>query len=107
MAVHRISGDTKGAVVDGAVGDEIVVTLTEMAGAGYQWHIDSAAPSIVEVLPEVGQPAVPTAPGANNVREIRFRIVSPGQTRIDLSHRRPWEGATSANKTLSFGVRGR
>ena len=106
MAVHRVSGETPGAVVHGKVGDEIIVAITEMSGAGYQWQFDPAPPPMLEVLPEEPTKALAPAPGASSVREIRLRITAPGEARVELAHRRPWEGAASATKRFSLLVQG-
>jgi predicted secreted protein len=103
MAVHRLSQDATGTSRKVAVGDEIQIALSEMSGAGYQWELEDAVPSSLELLPEASAEAAAT-PGAANTRTLRLRVVAPGQATLKLAHKRAWESASSASKRFSLTV---
>lgn len=104
MAVHRITGDGTGAAVAARVGDVIVVTLPEMAGAGYQWQVAQAVPSWLEVLPEAGSRTMSDAPGASALRDFRLRVAGKGHAMVALAHCRAWEGVAAASRTFLLDV---
>ncbi|MGH8894627.1 MAG: protease inhibitor I42 family protein [Actinomycetes bacterium] len=72
------------------VGEEVVVTLADLPGAGYEWMARDLPDGLALVSSElVGQS--PTTVGAARARPLRLRAELPGTYVLLLELVRPWE----------------
>jgi predicted secreted protein len=93
-----------------AVGQVLEIALQGNAGTGYAWElVEDGAPRLVRAVPpprqEDGAPADPPLVGAaTTTLRWRFRAVEPGQARIRLVYRRPWEQGVAPLREAVFDV---
>lgn len=72
-------------------GETITIYLEEMVAGGYCWDIDYN-----DGLVKTSDNYIPgNAPGAQSLRELKFRSQHVGNFELRLKHWRPWEGDTS------------
>lgn len=97
------------AVVPVQVGDVLVVRLAANASTGFAWAWDE--PTAAGVLVQAGEPAMSgvdaTRVGSGGTQAWRFRVVKPGDARLRLDYRRPWEQATPPARTVSWQIQAR
>lgn len=97
-------------------GEQLRVVLSDTAGTGYSWEIESVDRR--RLRPE-GQrtwqdPGPPPPPGFNGPVGLvggplqvsfLFRAVAPGETELLLRHWRPWEGPGSVDRRFRLRLR--
>jgi predicted secreted protein len=92
-------------VVDLAVGQRFCVELVSNPSTGYDWHLSSLEKTMLS-LPERDFKASKTKlNGAPGVAVWCFSPLAEGQTRLQLSYYRVWEGAGTAVNTFTLDLR--
>jgi len=89
-------------------GQELVVRLGSNPSTGYRWQVEA----IDEVsLQQVGmaqytpvKPGETPLPGQAGQETLRFQAVGPGEARLELTYRQPWEGGDSAERRFNLRV---
>jgi len=71
--------------------DEIHVTLPEIPSTGYVWELVEAASNLLELVDDHFKEAGTGSVGGHGVRHLWFRVKNPGDGRIRLEMRRPWQ----------------
>ena len=84
-----------------AVGDDLVIRLTENRTTGYRWYL-SAPGDAFAVVDDTCQPAEPGLPGAPGVRTMRLRATRPGSYEVTAASRRSWEPGPGSGPRLRF-----
>jgi inhibitor of cysteine peptidase len=84
-------------------GDEIVLRLPETPSTGFRWRVDR-----VEGTLEPAGDSFELGPnpqfGSGGIREFRFRVTGTAPGRIELRHRREWEGDASITKRYAVDM---
>lgn len=93
-----------GSVITAAVGDEVIVHLTELAASGYEWQLPETLPDGLEEFEVEQLPADTNAIGGANPRYFGFRVTSPGRYIVCLWEYRSWEGLSKAIGSFTFEV---
>lgn len=87
------------------VGDELIVRLEAIPGAGYSWIVSG---NVEGVLSQSGQPVFEKSGkrvlGGVEQQVFTFQVSSPGAGVLKLEYRRPWEKPATAIKTFSIRV---
>ena len=83
-----------------AVGDELVVRLTENRTTGYRWQPDDL-PGAVTLVDDGFEAPSPARPGQGGVHTFRLRPTAPGDHRVRLALGRSW-GAAAPERTVEF-----
>jgi predicted secreted protein len=86
------------------VGDALTVRLPEMQTAGYQWVIEGAMPSALELRASNYAPPRGTGAGAAGERTFEMHAVAPGEAALKLKSRRSWESADAAGDRFEITV---
>jgi inhibitor of cysteine peptidase len=95
LATLTLTGADDGRAVDVHLGDEVVVSLPENPTTGFRWEV--AALRGVQLVGEASfRLAEPVALGSGGNRTFRFTASDVGLGRIELIHRRSWEGDATA-----------
>lgn len=91
-----------------AVGQVLEIALMANASTGYQWQVISdGAPSLVRTTGPATPPPMdtqPPMPGAPSLARWWFRAETPGEVRLRLEYRRPWEKDVPAAQVAEYGV---
>lgn len=91
-----------------AVGQVLEIALMANASTGYQWQVVSdGAPSLVRTTGPATPPPMdtqPPMPGAPSLARWWFRAERPGEVRLRLEYRRPWEKDAPAAQVAEYGV---
>ena len=89
-------------------GDLIVIRLDENLTTGFQWEIEVADSTVVELL-DSNYSAKPEEHrlGKGGVRTIRFEVKSSGSERIILRLRRRWEPEDKAIESVEVNLKAR
>jgi hypothetical protein len=91
MSQHQLSSSDSGRLIQARVGDEILVSLPGLAGAGYEWHIDTRPPELDIVEQGVNTGAI----GASQTL-FKIEVLAPFTGDLRWSQYRRWEGPTSS-----------
>ncbi|NPA26267.1 MAG: protease inhibitor I42 family protein [Chloroflexi bacterium] len=73
------------------VGQVLEVHLPANPTTGYTWLVKEGAPGPVVLVAEPGFTPEAQRLGAGGTLILRFRAVTPGETRVRLVYQRPWE----------------
>src|SRR5579864_2802097 len=84
--------------------EEFAVALPETRTAGYHWVIREKGEPVLDPLPEVTVPNV-GAVGGTGHHIWRFRVASPGETRLTFEYSRPWETSEKPARTFMLKIR--
>jgi inhibitor of cysteine peptidase len=99
-----LTEEDDGRTVQLAKGALLTIEVRGNRTTGYRWEAGVADGS---VLRETGPPVF-TAPsashGAGGMYEFRYLAGAPGQTRLSLAYRRPWDSDAPALKTFEISV---
>jgi len=79
-----------------------VLELPALATAGYTWQV-TGEPDVAVLREERLRPAGP-ALGAPSMQELEFSSVRPGEGRLVLECRRPWEATAAERLELTIVV---
>jgi predicted secreted protein len=104
MPVVELSESDAGRERSVAVGDDLVIRLTENRTTGYRWYL-SAPGDVFAVVDDAYQPAESGRPGAPGVRTVRLRATHPGSCLLTAVSRRSWESGAGAGPRLQFFIR--
>jgi inhibitor of cysteine peptidase len=99
----ELSESDSGAERSVAVGDDLVIRLTENRTTGYRWHM-SAPGDAFAVVDDTYQPAESGLPGAPGVRTVRLRATYPGSYELTAASRRSWEPGAGSGPGLRFVI---
>jgi len=81
--------------------DEIHVSLEENPTTGYVWTLaDDASAALSLVMDEYEEQSSDDVIGGGGRRHLHFRVTHPGNARIRLEKRRPWQQAATAVSTF-------
>lgn len=83
-------------------GDDVLITLPSLAGAGYQWHVVGDHPELVVTSTVAAGAAV----GGGDV-VVSIHVVAPVHRRIPLRLVRRWEGVAASVDAFDFELRAR
>jgi inhibitor of cysteine peptidase len=78
-----------------APGDVVVVRLAETPTSGYRWDVDEFDAGVLEPAGDTFTPAAEAGVGGGGTRELRFKVVGPGDGGLKLTRRRAWEADRS------------
>ena len=89
-----------------AVGQILEVALEGNAGTGYQWQVvEPGQPQLAAIAaPAEATTAAPSRPGGPTLQRLRFRAEQPGQARLRLEYRRPWERDEPAARSVDYRI---
>ncbi len=82
------------------VGDSIEVQLPENPTTGWRWQVIAAAEPVCEKASQTFEPARADKPGAPGLLRCEFRVVVPGNARIELVSKRAWSSELAGRFTL-------
>jgi inhibitor of cysteine peptidase len=92
-----------GRTIEGAIGQEVVVTLRTNPTTGYSWSSRVSPP---EALKPAGEPEYmpdqPAMTGSGGRMRYRFTMVSGGKATLRFEYRRPWEHDIPPAKTVAY-----
>ena len=97
MSEHLLTTAHNGSTVHAAVGDAVVLHLSERPTTGYRWHFD--VPAGLKVLDDDFAVAG-SAPGAGGQRGLRLNAAKPGRYALSAALRRD----PGSEATTSFAV---
>ena len=104
MTAHLLGAADSDALVDCAVGDELVVRLEENPTTGYRWEpVD--LPASLELTDDAFELAQPTAIGSGGTRQYTFTCTAAGDSELRLRHWQAWEGVVSTTQEVIFQLR--
>ncbi|MCL7715482.1 protease inhibitor I42 family protein [Stenotrophomonas mori] len=87
------------------VGQVLDVALEGNAGTGYRWQVvEDGHPQLAALPAAAADDTAAAMPGGATVQHLRFRAVQPGQARLRLEYRRPWEPAGPAARSAEYAV---
>jgi len=88
-----------------AVGQILEVAPEGNAGTGYQWQVvEPGQPQLAAVAPAEATTDAPSRPGGPTLQRLRFRAEQPGQVRLRLEYRRPWERGEPAARSADYRI---
>ena len=84
------------------VGDELLVKLPALPGAGFRWTEEAAGASILQhqsttYAPQTGHQAS-AAIGAATLQRFTYRAATPGTVELKFRYWRSWQGEGSIEK---------
>jgi predicted secreted protein len=102
MVQRIITEEDNGREIEVFVGDIIRVDLRFHGGSGYSWYPDLPDSGSLQLIDSRGidlsEPGMVGGPGMGMWY---FKVLKPGNTRLDMLHYRVWEGPKSATKTFN------
>jgi predicted secreted protein len=99
--VVELSESDAGSERSVAVGDDLVIRLTENRTTGYRWYL-SAPGGAFAVIDDTYQPAESGLPGAPGMRTMRLHATHPGSHELTAASRRSWEPGPGSRPRLRF-----
>ncbi|MFL6239314.1 MAG: protease inhibitor I42 family protein [Actinomycetes bacterium] len=103
MAVIGLDHRHNGQRVAAKVGDTVELVLPEKATTGFQWEADDPGDALAVESSELVPPADARA-GAAATRRVVVRAVQPGNGRLSLRLRRPWEPVENADDDYAVDI---
>ena len=103
MATITIGVTEEGGVIRARVNDTIVMRLPENPTTGVRWDLEQLAESVQLVRDEY-EHAPGSGIGAAATRVLTFQLQEPGELRLNLKRRQPWEEAASVDATFSCTI---
>jgi len=96
-----------GQVISVGAGQEFIISLASNPTTGYGWqeNHDETMVELVERTYQQGEGAEQGMVGAGGVELFRFRALSPGDTRITLVYKRPWEEEIADQKIFTVDIK--
>lgn len=88
------------------VGDQVVIRLAENPTTGYAWELSQSGAGALRVVESRFEPGASAAGlvGGGGQRLLRLAGERPGEVRLDLSERRPWESEADAQQRRQFTI---
>jgi inhibitor of cysteine peptidase len=100
--VRTLGEDDDGAVVEVAVGEQIVLELEGNATTGYTWAVTAVDPAILAPAGDPDYQSESDADGAGGTYTFRFDAVGPGETEVVLKYFPSWEEPSATAGTFTF-----
>lgn len=100
--VQTLGEDDDGAVVEVAVGEQIVLNLEGNATTGYTWAVTAVDPAILAPAGDPDYQSESDADGAGGTYTFRFDAVGPGETEVVLMYFPSWEEPSATAGTFTF-----
>ena len=100
--VRTLGEDDDGAVVEVAVGEQIVLELEGNATTGYTWAVTAVDPAILAPAGDPDYQSESDADGAGGTYTFRFDAVGPGETEVVLMYFPSWEEPSATAGTFTF-----
>lgn len=100
--VRTLGEDDDGAVVEVAVGEQIVLNLEGNATTGYTWAVTAVDPAILAPAGDPDYQSESDADGAGGTYTFRFDAVGPGETEVVLMYFPSWEEPSATAGTFTF-----
>lgn len=91
-----------GAVVEVAVGEQIVVRLDGNATTGYLWEVTAVDSAVLAPAGDPDYQSESDADGAGGTYTFRFDAVGPGETEVVLMYFPSWEEPSATAGTFTF-----
>ena len=95
MAEVELNGAQNGAHIVVHAGDVVTIRLTEHSGGGYRWTPSSVDAARLE-MQHHDYETTRAGVGSAGASVWKFVARTPGRTRLELKHLRPWEQSDSA-----------
>lgn len=92
-----------GSEIKVALDDEFEVALPETRTAGYHWIATENGEPILKLMSQTTNPNA-GAVGGSGRSLWHFRAVSPGETKLKLEYRRPWEKSAEPTRTFTLKI---
>ena len=99
---HTLGVGDDGAVVEVAVGEQIVVRLDGNATTGYTWEVTAVDPAVLAPAGDPDYQSESDADGAGGTYTFRFDAVGPGETEVVLMYFPSWEEPSATAGSFSF-----
>jgi len=100
--VRTLGEDDDGAVVEVAVGEQIVLELEGNATTGYTWAVTAVDPAVLAPAGDPDYQSESDADGAGGTYTFRFDAVGPGETEVVLMYFPSWEEPSATAGTFTF-----
>lgn len=101
MGDVSVTAEDSGRPVAVRVGQNLMVKLPDLGGAGFSWQVAANDRTILEP----GEPRSETPPGASGgTRIFPFKALKPGRLELMFTSRRPWERDRPPAQTVTFVV---
>jgi len=102
--VWLLSDRDTGSQLLGSPDDFLVFNLPEHIAGGYEWDIDSAVESALEIRRDKRTDVSGESVGGTVTRRVVFQGNRPARTKLRLEERRPWESEGSSINSLEFNL---
>ena len=99
---RTLGEDDDGAVVEVAVGEQIVLNLEGNATTGYTWAVTAVDPAVLAPAGDPDYQSESDADGAGGTYTFRFDAVGPGETEVVLMYFPSWEEPSATAGTFTF-----
>jgi predicted secreted protein len=103
VARIEISAVEHGTCVPAHVGDQVVLRLSENAGAGYTWSLGEL-PDGIRLVSDRYEHADGAPPGAASTRTFELLAAAAGRHKLRLVNARPWEADAGAAATFEVEI---
>ena len=100
-----VGEESNGQSLELRVGDSIELELPENPTTGFRWQVVAAAEPVCEKASQAFEPARADMPGAPGLLRCEFRVVKPGNARIELVSKRATSSDAARRFTLDVGAR--
>jgi inhibitor of cysteine peptidase len=100
--VRTLGEDDDGAVVEVAVGEQIVLELEGNATTGYTWAVTAVDPAVLAPAGDPEYRSESDADGAGGTYTFRFDAVGPGETEVVLKYFPSWEEPSATAGIFTF-----
>jgi len=100
----QLDENTNGQGVNLRAGDLFEIRLAETRTTGFKWIVAEAGEAVCELVEESAEaPAGP--PGRAGMHRWQFRAARPGEAKILLHYRRPWEKDAEPGRVFQVRIR--
>ena len=101
MVDVSVTAEDSGRPVAVRVGQNLLVKLPDLGGAGFSWQVAGNNRAVLEP----GEPRSETSPGASGgVRIFPFKALKPGRLELTFTSSRPWERDRPPAQKVTFNV---
>ncbi len=85
-------------------GQVLGINLEANPSTGYSWEVSTTNPGILQQTGEPEFKSDSTLVGAPARQLIRFKVIAPGECKLELIYHRPWEKGTPPERSFSVNV---